>query len=182
MATTIYEILDQLHAAALDESEGDYRRIDKATDDILADCQKSVGAEAGRALAGLHLNYETAQPYPLHETRIAGARDRVKKMRYARTGKTVDKTTITYNCAITSSGIPLEAQEYLLGSHSALDWIIERYQVKTDKASGILNDPNDWADQHGNARYILDLIIRIATVSVETVKIVNPLPSLNTIE
>jgi site-specific recombinase XerC len=64
------------------------------------------------------------------------------------------------------------------GSRSAIDWIIERYQVKTDKASGIINDPNDWADEQGNPRYILDLLARIVTVSVETVKIVKSLPPL----
>ena len=85
------------------------------------------------------------------------------------------------NDDITLTGIPEEAQEYLLGSRSALDWIIERYQVKTDKASGIVNDPNAWGDEHGDPRYILDLIKRITTVSVETVKIVNGLPSLEVV-
>ena len=80
------------------------------------------------------------------------------------------------------AGIPAEAQEYLLGSRSALDWIIERYQVKTDKDSGITNDPNDWAAEQGNPRYILDLLARITTVSVETVKIVKSLPALDILE
>jgi predicted helicase len=62
-----------------------------------------------------------------------------------------------------------------------LDWIIERYQVKSDKASEIMNDPNAWGDEHGDPRYILDLIKRITTVSIETVKIVNELPSLEVV-
>ena len=70
----------------------------------------------------------------------------------------------------------------MLGSRSAIDWIIERYQVKTDKASGIVNDPNDWAEEQGNPRYILDLLARIVTVSVETVKIVKSLPPLDIVE
>lgn len=139
-------------------------------------------AVAGRKLAELHLDYETVEPYPLDEQRSVNASYRVEKMKYARTGRVTDKSTIVYNSGITVSGIPEEAQEYKLGSRSALDWIIERYQVKTDKASGIVNDPNDWADEQGNPRYILDLLARIVTVSVETVKIVKSLPPLDLID
>ena len=137
--------------------------------------------EAGRALSELHLNYETVEPYPLIESATPNASLRVTKMRYAKEGRQDNKTTIIYNDDITFTGIPEEAQEYLLGSRSALEWIIERYQVKTDKASGIVNDPNAWGEEHGNPRYILDLIKRITTVSVETVKIVNGLPSLEVV-
>lgn len=90
----------------------------------------------------------------------------------------VDKTRIIYNEHITISGIPEEAQDYLLGSRSGLDWILERYQVKTDKASGIINDPNDWVREVGNSRYILDLIQQVTTVSVCTMEIVKSLPPL----
>ncbi|MFJ4046680.1 DEAD/DEAH box helicase [Microbacterium sp. NPDC089987] len=138
--------------------------------------------EAGRKLANLHLNYETVEPYPIVESRSDFASDRVEKMRYLKKGRTTDKTTIIYNSDITISGIPEEAQEYMLGSRSALDWIVERYQVKTDKVSGIVNDPNDWAEEQGDSRYILDLIARIVTVSVETVNIVKSLPALDIIE
>lgn len=137
--------------------------------------------EAGRALSELHLNYETVEPYPLIENVTPNASLRVIKMRYAKEGRQDNKTTIIYNDDITLAGIPEEAQEYRLGSRSALDWIIERYQVKTDKASGIVNDPNAWGDEHGDPRYILDLIKRITTVSVETVKIVSGLPSLEVV-
>jgi len=61
----------------------------------------------------------------------------------------------------------------MLGSRSALELIIDRYQVKTDKASGIVNDPNDWCDEHDDPTYIIDLIKKVTTVSVETVKLVN---------
>lgn len=134
--------------------------------------------EAGRALSELHLNYETVDPYPLIENVMPNASLRVTKMRYAKEGRQDNKTTIIYNDHVTLTGIPEQAHEYLLGSRSALDWIIERYQVKTDKASGIVNDPNAWGDEHGDPRYIVDLVKRITTVSVETVKIVNGLPSL----
>ena len=63
----------------------------------------------------------------------------------------------------------------MLGSRSALGWIIDRYQVKTDKASGIVNDPNDWCDEHDDPTYIVDLIKRVTTVSVETMKLVDQL-------
>ena len=80
-----------------------------------------------------------------------------------------------YNPQVTIAGIPLEADEYMLGSRSALAWIIDRYQVKKDKASGIVNDPNDWADQVGNPRYIVDLIGKVTRVAVETTRIVKSL-------
>ncbi len=138
--------------------------------------------EAGRRLADLHLDYETVSPYPLLEQRTVNANYRVEKMRYARTGRVIDKTTVIYNSGITVSGIPDEAHEYMLGSRSAIDWIVERYQVKTDKASGIINDPNDWAEEQGDPRYILDLLARVVTVSVETMKIVKSLPALDIVE
>ena len=136
-------------------------------------------SEAGRALSDLHLNYESVKPFPLDENRSPKATYRVTKMKYAKTGGATDKSTVLYNSGITISGIPEEAQEYVLGSRSAVDWIIERYQVRTDKASGIINDPNQWSEEHGNPRYILDLLARIVTVSVETVNIVKSLPPLD---
>jgi predicted helicase len=91
-------------------------------------------------------------------------------------GRNVDKNTvIIYNPKVTIAGIPDDAERYMLGSRSALQWIIERYQVNTDKASGIVNDPNNWCDEHGNPTYIVDLIKKITTVSVETMKIVDGL-------
>ena len=86
-------------------------------------------------------------------------------------------TTLKYNKRVTITDIPKEADEYLLGSRSALAWIIDRYQVKTDKASGIVNDPNDWADEVGNPRYIADLIGKVTRVAVDTVRIVKSLES-----
>ena len=99
-------------------------------------------------------------------------------MRYGGRARDKDLTTIVYNDGITLTDIPAKAHEYRLGSRSALDWLIDRYQVKTDKASGIVNDPNDWADEHDDPRYILDLVKRITTVSVRTVDIVASLPAL----
>ena len=146
-------------------------------------------ATAGKALADLHIGYEHVEPYPLQ---ITGLPDsglsgkplydwyRVDKMRFAG-GKTKDRSTILYNSRITVTGIPDEAHDYLLGSRSGIDWIIERYQVKTDKASGIVNDPNDWARETEQPRYILDLLARVITISVETTRIVRALPPLDSV-
>ena len=75
---------------------------------------------------------------------------------------------LQYNDHLTLTGIPPEAFEYRLGNRSALDWIIDQYQVSTDKRSGITNDPNRADDE----QYILRLIKKVTYVSVETVKIV----------
>ena len=99
----------------------------------------------------------------------------VEKMRFP---NREDKTVIDYNPWIRISNIPLEAYAYVLNGRSAIEWIMERYQIKTDKASGIINDPNDWAEEHGKPRYILDLLLSVITVSMETMKIVNGLPGL----
>ena len=141
-------------------------------------------ANAGRELADLHVNYETVEPYPLEESHgpswSPDAPDayRVEKMAYAGPARNPDKTAMVCNAHITLSGVPQQAHEYQLGSRSALDWLIERYQVKTDSKSGITNDPNDWAAEHGQPRYIIDLVKRVTSVSVRTVEIVNELPYL----
>lgn len=138
-------------------------------------------ADIGRRLGDLHLNYDGAEPYPLTVEVKPGIglsnpdRWRVDKMRWRDKS---DRDTIIYNGTVTIAGIPAEAHKYLLGSRSALDWIIDRYQVKTDKASGIVNDPNDWCDEHDDPMYIVDLIKKVTTVSVETVALVEQLAQL----
>ena len=144
-------------------------------------------AAAGGELMALHVGYEDLEPWPL-DVRVRDGADeadretwRVMKMRWAKrkdpeTGKNVnDVTKLIYNKNVTVSGIPEEADEYLLGSRSAVAWLIDRYQVKKDRASGIVNDPNDWADEVGNPRYIVDLIGKVTRVAVETVRIVDGL-------
>ena len=101
---------------------------------------------------------------------------RVTKMRFK--SKT-DRSVLIYNSQLTLSGIPEDAHRYRLGSRSALEWIIERYQIKTDsRGSGIVNDPNTWCSEHDDPRYIVDLIKRIVTVSVKTMSIVDSLPPI----
>jgi len=89
-----------------------------------------------------------------------------------------DKSTLIYNPHVTLRGIPDEAHAYRLGSRSALGWIIDRYYIKTEKDSGIVNNPNAWPREQGDPRCIVDLIKRVVTVSVETVRIVAALPEL----
>jgi hypothetical protein len=83
-----------------------------------------------------------------------------------------------YNERIALTGIPEDAYRYQLGSRSALEWIIDRYCIKTDKTSGIVNDPNDWPWQVGDPRYLVDLVARIVTVSLEACKLSTQLPRL----
>ena len=142
-------------------------------------------SKAGRDLAELHLNYETVEPYPV-KIEVSGKSPltdedyRVEKMKYGKSGKEKDLTTLIYNHRITLTGIPLEAYEYVVNGKPALDWVVERQCVKTDKDSGIVNDANDWAiETMGNPKYPLELFMRVITVSLETMKIVNSLPELD---
>lgn len=144
-------------------------------------------SQAGRQLADLHLNYETVEPYPLaiesNSTVLSNADYSVEKMRYGKNGKDKDLSTLHYNAKITLTGIPLEAYEYVVNGKPALDWVVERQCVKTDKDSGIINDANDWAiETMNNPRYPLELFTRVVTVSVETMKIVNSLPTLEILD
>lgn len=144
-------------------------------------------ASAGQALSDLHVGYEDVEPYPVDVRLKPGANPadretwRVTKLKWAKkkdpeTGKNVDDhTKLIYNPKVTITGIPEDAERYTLGSRSALAWIIDRYQVKIDKPSGIKNDPNDWCDEHDDPRYIVDLIAKVTTVAVETMKIVDGL-------
>jgi len=176
-------------------------------------------SQAGRKLAAIHLNYETAKPYPVKEQRDMLALDEsklylVEKMRFGKVGRgvhvaspsaspeaskstdasadstlkraearapasAVDKSVIHYNSHITLTGIPLAAYEYVVNGKAAIEWIMDRYQFSKDKDSQIVNDPNDWAREHNDPQYILNLLKSIITVSMETMKIVNALPALN---
>lgn len=138
-------------------------------------------SKAGRALAELHINYETVEPYPLKVSGGNATDDyRVEKMKHGKKGKDKDLTTLHYNDKITVTGIPLAAYEYVVGGKPALDWVVDRQCVKTDKASGIVNDANDWAiETMKNPKYPLELFLRVVTVSLETMKIVKSLPPLD---
>ncbi|ENN92426.1 DEAD/DEAH box helicase [Bartonella bovis] len=144
--------------------------------------------EAGRKLGDLHTNYEDVEPY--HVTYKQGDPStwviddevnfyRVEKMKFAGKRGTIDKSTVIYNTQITMQNIPLEAYDYIVNGRSALEWVMDRQIVKTDKASGIVNDANRYAvETVGNPAYPLELFQRIITVSLETMKIVHNLPKL----
>ncbi len=142
-------------------------------------------SQAGRELGDLHVHYESV---PMYESvtidtggkTLTDAQYRVEKMKYGKRGKDKDLSTLHYNSHITVTGIPLQAYEYVVNGKPALDWVVERQAVRVDKASGIVNDANDWAiETMGNPKYPLELFLRVITVSLETVRIVQSLPRLN---
>lgn len=143
-------------------------------------------SRAGRSLAELHLGYEHVEPYAGCRTLYAPLTNRgdeicylVDKMRFGKLdSKTADKRIIHYNAGITIENIPLEAYDYVVNGKSAIEWVMERYAVKTDPASRIENNPNDWCREHDDPKYIYNLLLRIITVSLETMKIVRSLPKL----
>ena len=135
-------------------------------------------ANAGARLAKIHVGYEDVDEYQggngaptlqLVESPGKPLDWRVEKMKLSK-----DKTQIKYNDFLTLDGIPSKAFEYRLGNRSALEWIINQYQVKTDKRSGIINNPN----RDDDPQYIIRLIRKVITVSLETVEIVEDLPEL----
>ena len=158
-------------------------------------------SEAGKKLADLHVKYEEAPEYPLEEQWAPGSglNFRVEKMKLKKptssvapasspvpvrgskkqkgTGEDAGATSfynIIYNKDLTLTGIPPEAFEYRLGNRSAIDWIIDQYQISTDKRSGITNDPNREDDE----QYIVSLLKKVVTVSLETVRIVREVSAL----
>ncbi len=127
-------------------------------------------AKAGEQLAELHVNYEGQTEFPLTwlENKDAKVNYHVERMTLSS-----EKTQIVYNDFLTLGGVPPEVFEYRLGNRSALDWVIDQYQVSTDKRSGIVNDPNRVDDP----QYIIRLTGKVITISLNTVKIVKSLPT-----
>ena len=145
-------------------------------------------ASVGRELADLHVNYERVEPYPsvqeeasLHAPADPWERYRIgeRKMRFPKLGRRdKDFTRLEYNDYVTLTGIPAEAQGYSISGRSPLEWIIDRYHVKTDKASGIVNDPNDFLREQGRPDAVVNLIKRLVTVSMRTQELLETLPKL----
>ena len=143
-------------------------------------------ASVGRELADLHVNYERVEPYPsvqeeasLHAPADPWERYRITKMRFPKQGRRdTDYTRLEYNDYVTLTGIPAEAQGYSISGRSPLEWIIDRYHVKTDKASGIVNDPNDFLREQERPDAVVDLIKRLVTVSMRTQELLETLPAL----
>ena len=132
-------------------------------------------SKIGKKLADIHLNYEDVEQYDLGQARYVNSDFEEISYKVDKMKLNKDKTELIYNRDITLKGIPKEVFEYKLGNRSALEWIIEQYQVKTDKRSGITQDPNNF---DGNEKYIFDLVGKIVTVSLETVKLVKELSKL----
>jgi len=128
----------------------------------------SVLSKAGKRLANLHLDYEKAEPWELEWVHAKGKplSYRVERMKLDK-----DKTTLRINESLSLANIPPEVFDYRLGNRSALEWVIDQYQVSEDKQSGISSDPNRPDDEE----YIVRLVGQVVRVSVETVKIVSAL-------
>jgi predicted helicase len=145
-------------------------------------------SRAGRTLGDLHVNYESVEPYPVTikqgDLRLTDIKNpeafyRVTKWAFGKTGKDKDKTTVIYNPNITMQAVPLEAYDYVVNGKPALEWVMERQVVKTDKASGIENDANRYAvETMNNPAYPLELFQRVITVSLRTMEIVRSLPKM----
>ena len=133
-------------------------------------------AEAGRALAALHLGYETCPEYPLEAVAAQGGeilaedcRIGERAMRFADDGK----TALIVNDRLRLAGIPPEAHGYEVNGRTPLEWLVDRYRIARDRESGIVNDPNAWFD---DPRDLIAAIRRVVHLSVETVRIVGDLP------
>lgn len=140
-------------------------------------------SRAGRALADLHLNYEAVEPWgEIDEEGDSENPGRTVKMRFGKCKKTeenprgIDRTVLHVSENLTLRSIPERAYDYVVNGRSAIEWLMDRYQVRTDKASGIVNDPNDYSD---DPRYIVNLVKRVVTVSIDTLDIVQAFPPLN---
>ncbi|EJF77837.1 hypothetical protein MCO_00755 [Bartonella sp. DB5-6] len=145
---------------------------------------------AGRKLGHLHVNYEDVEPYPVTfkkgNPKLTDIQNPEKfyyvtEMKFAKikNSKEKDKSTVIYNNNIIMTDIPLETYEYIVNGKPALEWVMGRQCVKTDKKSGIVNDANRYAiETIGNPAYPLELFQRVITVSLETMKIVKNLPKL----
>jgi predicted helicase len=127
--------------------------------------------------------YNLRETYYGDKNLLAKNPGRVEKLRWGKkteNGQKVDDySIIIYNDQVVLRDVPLSAQDYIVNGRSALAWLFDRYQVKTDKNSGIVNDPNDYCD---DPRYIIDLIKRVTYVSVQTVERINSMPKINEIK
>lgn len=166
-----------LHSTEYQQKYNNDLKKDLARIPIVKNKERYV--EVGQKLMDLHLNYEEIPVYDgVGITTAENPSYKVTKMRFAKKrdekGKSVnDLSTIIFNSDITISNIPEKAYEYVVNGRSAIEWIIDQYQVKTDKKSGITDDPNDYSEDE---KYIFNLLLRIINVSVQTVDLVNSLP------
>jgi len=134
-------------------------------------------SKAGRELAELHLNYENLLPPDFIKVDITSENYVVEKLRHPQKGQ---RDTINYNSNIKITNIPEDAYRYVVNGKSPIEWIMERYQVKTDEKSNILNNPNLWCKENSDPKYIYNLLLSVITLSISTSKIVSELPDITT--
>lgn len=149
-------------------------RKDLARIPIVKNKEKYI--EIGKKLIELHLNYEEVPVYNQAKIIYNGEHNyKVKKMMFSKRSddESDDRSTIIFNDNITISNIPDKAYKYIVNGRPAIEWIMDQYQIKTDKGSGITDDPNDFSD---DPKYIFNLLLRIINVSVKTVDLINELP------
>lgn len=142
-------------------------------------------ARIGRALADLHVDYESVAQHPLgEELSLTPPEDPYERYRIDKLSwiSRKDHTAIRYNQHLTITGIPEDESLYKVGGRSPLEWIIDRYKVTVDSKSGIVNDPNAWLREHENPRYVVDLIRSLVTVSIETQRLIGELPAFEVID
>jgi predicted helicase len=141
-----------------------------------------IFSNEGKKLAQLHLDYEKITPYSLKENNTGKIDNyRVKKIKFGKNSNGIDKSVIIYNEDIILEGIPLEAYNYIINGKSAIEWVMERYQIQIDKDSDIKNDPNDYCAENKDPKYILNLLKKVINLSVQSVKIINSLPEIDEI-
>lgn len=128
-------------------------------------------SSAGKKLAYLHVNYEKLDVFGIPELQWIEKAGPVSKMRFGKKGAIVDKSRIVVNDRLEICDIPDDAYRYMLYGKSPMEWVMDRYEIKTDKESGIINDPNEWGDG-----YPARLLGQVITMSIETVKILDAMP------
>ena len=179
--TVFYYVYGLLHAPEYRERFADDLKKELPHIPIVEKVEDFIDfAKIGEELANLHLNYEKTPPWV--DVQVSGAEEgnfHVDKMKFAGKQGEWDKSKIIYNSDITISNIPLKAYEYMVNGRSAIEWIMESYRIKIDKDSGIKNDPNAWATEHDKPRYILDLLLSIIGLSMQTLELVEKLPKLH---
>lgn len=138
---------------------------------------KDVFVDIGKRLAEIHLNYENLEPYPELKFHYNGIPSyKVKKMKFKNKN---EKSLIVFNSSITISNIPQKAYDYQVNGKSAIEWVIDQYQIKQDKKSGIVDDPNEYSQ---DKKYIFNLLLSIINLSVKTVDLVESLPEFEILD
>jgi len=136
-------------------------------------------SNAGESLFKLHANYEKVRPYELTETIFGKKNHSVQKMKFGKKNNLIDKSTIIFNESLVLTQIPLETYDYVVNGKPALEWVMENYQIYQDPLTKITNDPNDWGTDNNEPDYILNLVKKVITVSINSKKIINGLPKFD---